>query len=267
MKHSRNLSPSNRVRLIISAVCRQIVSCCLLVGLMIWSAPGMAQEPGQVRFLLKAVNQATLSAQVPAKVEKLPFRDGDRFDKGDVLVAFDCRILRARLNIARAVLKGERKALENKQKLQKLQSAGALEVALAEAAVEKAAGELSATRYGLEECVIKAPFSGRIVARNINRHETVAPGDPLLSILDDRNLELELVIPSSWLPWLKPGHEFQVTIDETGTRYPAEILRLGAQVDPISQTSNAYAKILNEPDLTDLVSGMSGTAEFTLPGQ
>lgn len=267
MTISRLPSPLSQDKTTSSAKSQLVLICGLVLGAMSFSTAGLAQDPGQVRFLLKAVNQATLSAQIAAKIEKLPFREGDRFDKGEVLVGFDCRVLKAHLNVARAVLKGERKALENKKKLQKLQSAGALEVALAEAAVEKAAGELSATRYTLEQCVIKAPFSGRVVARDVNRFETVAPGDPLLSILDDRNLELELVIPSHWLPRLKAGHEFQVTIDETGTQYPAELLRLGAQVDPISQTTNAYAKILNEPDLSGLVAGMSGTAVFTFPGQ
>lgn len=47
------------------------------------------------------------------------------------------------------------------------------------------------------------------------------PGQGILEILDDSALELEFIVPSRWMAWLKDGYRFQVKIDETGGTYPA----------------------------------------------
>lgn len=221
-----------------------------------------AQENLTARVLVKAVHTAVLSSQIAGRVNAVPLLEGQSFKEGDLLVGFDCDLMQARVEISHATLSAEAKSLENKRKLLKLQSIGDLEVALGEIAVRKAQGELKAARYIAEQCKILAPFPGRVVLRNVQPHETVAPGDPLLSVLDDSTLELELVLPSSWLSWLKNGHEFNVAIDETGDMVPATIERLAARVDPVSQTVNAYARFSSEAQSDFLVAGMSGTAFF-----
>jgi hypothetical protein len=58
---------------------------------------------------------------------------------------------------------------------------------------------------------------------------------------------------------------FKIEVDETGKSYPARITRLGAKVDSASQSLEITAIILGEH--TELLSGMSGTAVFNIPGQ
>jgi hypothetical protein len=36
-----------------------------------------------------------------------------------------------------------------------------------------------------------------------------------------RALELEFIVPSAWLRWLKTGYAFSVAVDETGKSYHA----------------------------------------------
>lgn len=90
------------------------------------------------------------------------------------------------------------------------------------------------------------------------------PGQAVLDILDDSSLELEFIIPSKWLAWLKPGHKFQVRIDETQKAYPARIQRIGARIDPVSQSIKAIAVI--DGQFADLLAGMSGKVELSPPG-
>jgi membrane fusion protein, multidrug efflux system len=89
------------------------------------------------------------------------------------------------------------------------------------------------------------------------------PGQPLLDILDDHALELELIAPSHWLSWLKPGYAFQVKIDQTEKTYPARVTRLGGRVDPVSQSIKVIGEITGEA--AGLMAGMSGHATVTPP--
>ncbi|GGF55149.1 hypothetical protein GCM10011332_05680 [Terasakiella brassicae] len=230
------------------------------------AAPVYAQDFLQARALLQAVHQVKISSEIQAKINHLGLLEGDRFKKGDVLVGFECSLLKAHVRVKQAILKGEQKTLANKKQLMTLQSVGELEVALASAAVEKAQGELDIVRYATRQCEITAPFNGRVVKKNVNPFETVAPGDILLEILDDQTLEVALVVPSNWLSWLKPGTPFELTIDETGEQIAAKIVRTGAWIDPVSQSISVFGEINNVETTKNLLAGMSGSAVFENTG-
>lgn len=97
----------------------------------------------------------------------------------------------------------------------------------------------------------------------MREQQFVQPGQPLLEILDDSVLELEFIVPSKWMAWVKPGYAFQVRIDETGRSYPAKVQRVGARVDPVSQSIKLSATI--DGRFPELVSGMSGQVTLTPP--
>ena len=80
------------------------------------------------------------------------------------------------------------------------------------------------------------------------------------SVLDDSSLEIELVLPSSTLSWLKRKSAFTFTVDETHREYPAKVKEIGANVDPASQTVKVVGSFGSLP--ADVLAGMSGTAQF-----
>jgi multidrug resistance efflux pump len=146
------------------------------------------------------------------------------------------------------------------QRLEGLGSISELEVAVAAANVDKAKAEVSLHRIQAGKCVIRAPFDGRVVKREAHPHEFVEPGMPLLEILDNRDLDLQIYVPSGWLKWIQPTTRFQVHIDEVGKDYTAQVHILGAKVDPVSQTLEIRARI--DGHHPELLAGMSGTASF-----
>jgi multidrug resistance efflux pump len=109
----------------------------------------------------------------------------------------------------------------------------------------------------------RSPFNGIAVEQKVQEFQYATPGQPLLEILDDRSLEVELIAPSRWLAWLKPGYAFTVHIDETDKTYPADITRVGGRVDPVSQTIKVFGEIRGEA--TELMAGMSGRANIPPP--
>lgn len=113
------------------------------------------------------------------------------------------------------------------------------------------------------KCVIAAPFAGVTVDQKARAFQYTTPGQALLDILDDHGLEVELIAPSRWLSWMKPGYQFQVHIDETDKTYPARISRLGGRVDPISQSIKVIGEIT--ADAPELMAGMSGRTIITSP--
>lgn len=79
----------------------------------------------------------------------------------------------------------------------------------------------------------------------------------------DSVLELEFVVPSHWLEWIKAGASFEVRIGDTGQRYLARMQRRGARIDPVSQSIKLSAAI--DGKFPELIFGMSGRVELRPP--
>lgn len=213
------------------------------------------------RGVLRARDQAVLSSELAGRIIEMPYSDGQDFKKGDVLVRFDCSAYQAQLNAAQAAGRAAREELAHKKQLAALNSVGRFEVALAEAKQAQANAETQVYQVQVKRCSVTAPFNGRVVQRRVQPHESVAGGTALLEVVDNRTLEVHLLVPSSWLARLKPGTVFQFTPDETGQPLPVEIKRLGARIDEGSQTLLLIGSLPAESQ--GLLAGMSGSADFT----
>lgn len=212
------------------------------------------------RGVLRARDQATLSSELAGRIVEMPFSDGQTFNKGDVLVRFDCSGYQAQLNAAMAAVRAASEELKHNKQLAALNSVGRFEVALAEAKQAQAQAESQVYQVQVRRCSVTAPFSGQVVQRKVQPHESVAGGAPLLEIVDNRTLEVRLLVPSSWQGRLKPGEPFSFTPDETGQPLQVEIKRLGARIDEGSQTLLLIGTL--PANSQGLLAGMSGSARF-----
>ena len=207
--------------------------------------------------------EVTLGAGISAKIEKLPFKEGQNFRKGDILVGFDCGGPQAQLRGANTPLTKAASMYNSKQRLQSRGAAGSQDVREAAADVATAKAEVDTLKETIRHCNIQAPFGGRIVERHAETFEIPAASAPILTVVDDSNLELDLIVPSSWLRWVRKGTDFEFQIDELGKSYRARVLRMGAKVDAVSQTIKMTGMFVSRPD--HVLAGMSGTATFNPP--
>ncbi len=84
-----------------------------------------------IRGVVKPTMSAVISSEIQARIIKLPFKDGQRFERGNILVEFDCAKYEAELSAARAQYDVQQKILENNMELAKLQAIGQLEIDIA----------------------------------------------------------------------------------------------------------------------------------------
>ena len=216
-----------------------------------------------VRAQLVPHHMVTLSSELSGRVDKLSQREGESFNKGDVLFSINCSLHRARLAKAKAQLAEFRKINEVNNSLDRLGSISTLEIGVSTARLGAASAELKIMKNVVERCVIHAPFSGKVVANFVERHQFVAEGQEMISIIDNAPLEVETLIPSKWLMWLKPGQAFELEVDESSSRLTVEVSRISPVIDPVSRS----VKIFGSLDRSDasLVPGMSGVAIFAKP--
>lgn len=232
------------------------------------AAPTPAAGPGENQGLtahgvIRSRDQAVLASRLTALITALPFEPGQSFRRGQLLVAFDCSQMRAQLNAANAAAAAYRTTYDTNAELDRYKAIGTNEVLVSRANLNKALAEAEALRAVTTQCQITAPFDGMVVERQAHNHDVAASGQPLMTIQRTGNLEAELIVPSNWLNWLKPGTPFDFTLEETGNTISGKIARLGAAVDPVSKTIRVTGSIVVSGTV---LPGMSGTGRFTRHG-
>lgn len=210
--------------------------------------------------MVHASNSATFSSETTATIIKIPSKEGNSFKHDDILIEFDCRVQHAEQRKAIAQQAAANSAYRSALKLNSYGSISEFELIKAKSESEMASAEVEKLSAVVDKCIIKAPYNGAVSELMVHVGETVKPGDPLIKIVSLENLELQLQVPSTWLEWLRVGSIFEVIIAETQKTFPAKIIRINPEIDPISQTIKVIGSLITpEPTLQP---GMSGQANF-----
>ena len=219
-----------------------------------------ASESQTARAVIVSLDRTVLSSEIAGEITELSKFEGDSFKKGEPLIKIDCSIYKAqkrKIDVEKEIARLE---LEKNKKLDTFGSIGTFEIQISQENLNKQKAESDISAINISRCDIKAPFDGKIASKKVSKHQNIKPQDELLEIVGVDNLEAKVVVPSSWLIWLKKGIEFDLSIDETQTTVKAQIVQIDSIVDPTSQSISIRAKLV-EP-FENIIPGMSATATF-----
>lgn len=229
----------------------------VLIVLMLSYAKAEVRES---RALVVASQEAILSSELAARIENIAVKEMQRFKKGDLLIQFDCSLYEAQKDVVSANANSALIKLKSDEQMLQMRSIGKYELELSISEYEKAKSELRIAELNVERCQIKAPFDGAVEEVVVNTFETIQPQVELMKIIQTEVLELEMVVSSEWISWLKIGHPIKVYIDEIQKEFNATISGIGANVDAVSQTIQLKGTITDTSPA--LLPGMSGRVVF-----
>ncbi len=236
---------------------KYLVKTAVLIVLMLSYANAEVRES---RALVVASQEAILSSELAARIENIAVKEMQRFKKGDLLIQFDCSLYEAQKDVVSANANSSLIKLKSDEQMLQMRSIGKYELELSISEYEKAKSELRIAELNVERCQIKAPFDGAVEEVVVNTFETIQPQVELMKIIQTEVLELEMVVSSEWISWLKIGHPIKVYIDEIQKEFNATISGIGANVDAVSQTIQLKGTITDTSPA--LLPGMSGRVVF-----
>ena len=219
-----------------------------------------ANESSTARAVIVSLDRTVLSSEIAGEIVELSKFEGDSFKKGDTLIKIDCSIYKAQKRKIDVEKEIARLQVEKNKKLDTYGSIGTFEIQISEENYNKQKAESDIAAINISRCDIQAPFDGKIASKKVSKHQSIKPQDELLEIVGLDNLEAKVVVPSSWLVWLKRGISFDLSIDETRTTVKAQVVQIDSVVDPTSQSITLRAKLLKP--FENIIPGMSATANF-----
>ncbi len=218
---------------------------------------------------LMAEKSASIRAEVAASVLSVAHEQGDRVAKGASLMKLDDSAIRdlwlsARSGVTAAQTQADQ-AQREVQRAERLHAAGAiadrdLEGAKnanigAQAQLADAKARLSAAQKQLDATDVKAPFAGIIAERHASAGDVVAPGTPLVTVMDPASMRLEAAVPASSLSEVKTGMRATFTVSGYGERaFEGRITNVNPVADPSTGQVRIYASIPNSSG--QLVAGL-----------
>ncbi len=200
---------------------------------------------------LRPLRQAVLTAQVAGEVKKVYVELGDPVEKEAPLVQIDPRTYELAVEQARANFRSARAAYEKAKadydRNRRLHQSGdvsdfvlesaRVQLASAEAAYQSAEAALKMAQKQLDDTLLKAPFAGTVASVPVDPGNTVAPGTPLVTVVDIRRLRLQVGVSEQDISRLRRGQRCIVTLDVyPGVEFRGKIVALGPAADPQTKT-------------------------------
>lgn len=203
-----------------------------------------------------SLNLARLSAEIAARIERIPVEPGQRIARHAVVAELDCGDARiaadraeAALAQAQARLKLARQQLQRNSELaaRNFISSDALDARKTEVEVVAADVKVSQAAYhsarrDVGKCLVKTPFPAIVEARLAQVGEWASPGTPLVQVWDTSRLQLAAQLQGSDVDALARA-QFVCQ----GREYPVKLLRVSPAVHPAARTREARFSFTGPP--------------------
>ncbi|MBI3155861.1 MAG: efflux RND transporter periplasmic adaptor subunit [Burkholderiales bacterium] len=210
--------------------------------------PRHASMPQPLEFsgALVAPASAVLRAKAAGTLLTLSVREGDRVRAGQLLGRIDTAEAdsraaerEAQLGAARAALAQAERTHASNERLaaQQFISPVALEQSraglnTARAQLDAAQAALNTARLSLRDATLSAPIDGIVAERKALPGEKVSPEQPVLTIVDLRELELAGRVGTHEVARLAPGLPVQVQVEGLAEPVAGRIARIAPAADP-----------------------------------
>jgi RND family efflux transporter MFP subunit len=231
---------------------------------------GLARATGMIR----AREDAVLSARATGQIKRIRVNVGDRVKAGAPLAEMDgtsariqlenaqamerlaaARLAEAEREMARAKTLADGQSISESD-LDKAQSGRDMAVAQ----LDQARAAVRAAQQAVDDTVIAAPFAGVVTAKYRNAGDTVTlmPVSPIVALTDVDHLEIKLTVPEALEPAIQPGHVIEGNTTPGGQKFQAKVRVKSAIVDPVNRTVEVLADVVS----TGLRPGTLVVADF-----
>jgi membrane fusion protein (multidrug efflux system) len=193
---------------------------------------------------LRARREVEIHNQEEGEIIALPYFEGDRVKKGDVVVRLDDKLLRAQLTRARVTRQQADQDLSRTRNLFKKKLVSDEELNRAETAVEvaKADEEVLATRLSYTNIV--APINGIVSARLSEPGNIAERYTHILTISDPTSLVTEVTLSELLISQLSVGHPAEVSVDALGDKtFQGKVSRIFPNLDPVTRRGTVEVEL------------------------
>ncbi len=212
---------------------------------------------------LAANEMVEMKAETEGVVQEILFTEGQRVEKGQLLIRLDESKFATALAEAEGNFKLSQANFERAQELFKGHLISKQEYDQVTATFDVNQATLDRRKRELKDTRIYAPFAGIIGARNISPGQVIARNTVLTWLVDLDPIKVELNVPERFLSQVQVGQPLDLKVAAYPTnRFQGKVYFVAPSVDPNTRTTLVKAEIPNGNH--ELKPGMFANLDLTV---
>lgn len=185
---------------------------------------------------IEADAEITVVAEIDGIVTSIPFAEGMRIDKGDLIAQLEDDQLKAELDRAAAVRDQRRSTFQRVQAVVDQGAGTPQDLDDAQAALEVAKAELALAQSRLDKSSIRAPFSGIAGSRLVSEGAYLRTGQAITDLANISNIRVLFSAPERYLGKLQRG----AVVSISASAWPD--LKIAGTIDVIEPVLDAATR-------------------------
>ena len=197
---------------------------------------------------LRAYESTLITAKTTKTVTHIRFDDGQRVNKGAVLVEMTNAEESALMEEARLTAEEAKKQLARTQSLAKTGAVSASTLDELKREYDTAHARFLALQARYKDLLITAPFDGVVGLRDISLGSLITPGQTITTLNDDSKMKLDFTVPAIYLSSLRIGLPIEAQSKDLGEKvFKGKVFSMDNQIDEATRSIKVRA-ILENPN-------------------
>lgn len=196
-----------------------------------------------------------LNAEFGGTLQQVYVTEGQKVSKGQTLAKIDDGGLSQQLAQLEIQANLAKTTFERQQNLWNQKIGSEIQYLQAKSNYEAQAKAVSQMKSQLAKTIVKAPFSGTIDDVITEKGSTVAPGTPIVRIVNLGNMYLEAEVPEKYTKSITKGSDVIVEFPILGESFESKITQASSYINPGNRSFNIQIQVPNKngqikPNLT-----------------
>jgi membrane fusion protein (multidrug efflux system) len=199
---------------------------------------------------LQSNESVVIRPEITGRIAEISFDEGQKVEKGTVLVRLDDSTYRAQLAEAQANLALSRTNFTRAEDLFKKKTGSERSLDEARANRDSDAAAVALAQATLDKTALKAPFDGHLGLRQVSVGDYVTPGQDIVNVEDISTLKVDFRVPEVFLTEIQTGQEIEIAVDAIkGKTIRGTVYAIDPRIDAAGRSLVVRAKIDNTDEL------------------
>ena len=190
-----------------------------------------------------------ISAESMGVVEQVPVSEGQKVNKGQLLVSVNADVLRNNISEVRTQLDLATAVYERQKNLWEQKIGTEVQYLQTKANKDALENRLSMLQSQLAQAQARAPFSGTVEEVLVRVGEASSPGKPLVRLVSLQDMYVKADVSENFVGAFNKGDKVEIFFPSLNKTYESTITAVGQVINPNNRTFTIEARLPNDSEL------------------
>lgn len=203
----------------------------------------------EVQGAVEPEDEVMISAEVGGRLTSVTVKEGQKVKRGQLIARVNLETINKQKAEISTALSLASQVYDKQKRLWDQKIGSELQYLQAKNNKERLEKSLEALDFEMTKANVYAPISGVVQNLFMKSGETVAPGTPIVKVLNDRKLVVAAQLPEQLLPKVRKGDLVQISIPALSYEEDHQVSFISSVVDPANRTFTAEVNVKNRNGL------------------